>query len=295
MNTTSPPAKILLQLDTNDQASVFDSVVAVDAGVDQLLRHQAVKPAQVRDLVYGTIFTRGLDQLRHTAIFIGGADVPAGEALLGEVTSTFFGPMRVSVLIDSNGANTTAAAAVLAATRHIPLAGATALVLGGTGPVGQRVVRLLARQQTRVRVGSRSIERASDVCAAVCQQVEDAVLEPRSTAITDELAGALDGADLVIAAGAVGVELLPIEVRRGVPTLQVMIDLNAVPPFGIAGIEVTDRAAAVDGMIGYGAVGVGGIKMKIHKAAVRKLFESNDQVLDAEQVYELGAQLESPS
>ena len=31
--------------------------------------------------------------------------------------------------------------------------------------------------------------------------------------------------------------------------------------------------------------------MKIHKAALASLFESNDKVLDAEQIYELGKTL----
>jgi hypothetical protein len=38
----------------------------------------------------------------------------------------------------------------------------------------------------------------------------------------------------------------------------------------------------------YGAIGIGGRKMKIHKAAIRQLFDSNDQVLDAEEIYRLG-------
>jgi hypothetical protein len=41
----------------------------------------------------------------------------------------------------------------------------------------------------------------------------------------------------------------------------------------------------------YGAIGVGQTKMKLHRAAVARLFESNDQVLDAEQVYALGEEL----
>ena len=40
-------------------------------------------------------------------------------------------------------------------------------------------------------------------------------------------------------------------------------------------------------MIGYGAIGVGDSKMKIHKAAIARLFERNDQILDAEEVYAL--------
>ena len=66
----------------------------------------------VRDLVHGAIFTRGPKDLRHTAIFIGGTDMAAGERLLAAVQKAFFGPMRVSVMLDSNGSNTTAVAAV---------------------------------------------------------------------------------------------------------------------------------------------------------------------------------------
>ncbi len=147
---------ILVQLDTDPQPSVFDAVVAIDAGVDQLLRHGGVRPESVRDLVHGALFTRGLADLRRTAVFVGGSDVSASEAVLKAVRSTFFAGFRVSVLFDANGCNTTAAAAVLAvlrslADRGIALNGATAAVLG-TGPVGLRVARLLARQGA----GSRS-------------------------------------------------------------------------------------------------------------------------------------------
>src|SRR5882724_5081017 len=121
--------RILLQLDTDAQPSVFDGVVAIDAGVEHLLRHGATTPANVRDRVHGAIFTRGPADLRSTAIFVGGSDVAAGEAVLAEVRKTFFGPLRVSVLLDPNGANTTAAAAVWVAAKHVSLRGAQALVL----------------------------------------------------------------------------------------------------------------------------------------------------------------------
>ena len=94
---------------------MFDAVVAVDAGVQHIFRHGGVAPENVRDLVYGTIFARSPADLNHTAIFIGGSNVPAGEAILDEIKKTFFGPFRVSVLFDGNGSNTTAAAAVLTA------------------------------------------------------------------------------------------------------------------------------------------------------------------------------------
>lgn len=279
---------ILLQLDTDPQPSVFDAVVAVDAGVQHLLRHGGVTPENVRELVHGAIFTRGGDDLRRTAIFVGGSDVRAGEALLAKIKKCFFGPLRVSVMIDSNGANTTAAAAVLAASAHLELGRTTALVLGATGPVGQRVVRLLARQGARVRVGSRDVVRAEEACAAVLEKLPDAKLEACSTTSTIGLSEALHAVELVIAAGAPGVPLLPLAARHAYTTLKVAIDLNAVPPLGIEGLEVTDRAQDRSGLICYGAIGVGGTKMKIHKAALRRLFEGHEQILDAEEIFAIG-------
>jgi hypothetical protein len=279
---------ILLQFDSDPQASVFDAVVAVDAGVDQLLQYAELDPAEVRDLVHGAMFTRGPQDLHQTAIFIGGSNVSAGEELLRQVQACFFGPMRVSVLFDANGANTTAAAAVLAAARHVELRGATAAVLAGTGPVGQRAARLLARQGAIVRVVSRSLDKARFVCESIGAFVENAELVPLQAKSSPDTAAALAGAQVVIAAGAAGVELMTGDVRVGSPTLKVAIDLNAVPPAGIAGIDVMDKAKERDGVQCYGAIGVGGAKMKIHRAAIQKLFTANDLVLDAEEVYAIG-------
>ena len=130
--------RILVQLDPDPQPSVFDRVVAADAGAEHIFAYGNVTPEQVTGLVHGAIFTRGPKDLRHTAIFIGGSDVSKGEEILELVSRSFFGPMRVSVMLDANGANTTAAAAVIAAGRHLDLSLVTAVVLGGTGPVGQR-------------------------------------------------------------------------------------------------------------------------------------------------------------
>src|SRR5262249_54037539 len=140
--------KILIQLDSDQHASVFDRVVAIDAGADEIFSYAGVKPEHVQGLVHGAIFTRGPNSLKSTAIFVGGSDVLAGEKLMAEAIKHMlpkFG-LRVSIMLDANGANTPAAAAVRAAARHMPLKGAMSLVLGGTGPVGQRVARLLARE-----------------------------------------------------------------------------------------------------------------------------------------------------
>jgi len=52
-----------------------------------------------------------------------------------------------------------------------------------------------------------------------------------------------------------------------------------------------DKAKDRDGLICYGAIGVGGTKMKIHRAAIQQLFTANNLVLDAEEVFQIGQQL----
>jgi methylenetetrahydrofolate/methylenetetrahydromethanopterin dehydrogenase (NADP+) len=282
--------KILIQLDTDPQPSVFDAVVAVDAGAEHLFRHGGVTPANVRDLVYGALFTRGPADLHATAIFIGGANVAAGEELLAAVKATFFGPFKVSVLLDANGANTTAAAAVLASSRSLggSLQNVAAAVLGATGPVGHRVARLLLGLGANVAVGSRNLDRATALSETLRQSSNIGLVTPFAATNADDLTAALKDSSLVITAGAAGVTLLPATVWTNLPNLKVLIDLNAVPPLGIEGIEATDKNTERGPVRAWGALGVGGIKMKIHKKAIEELFTANDKIFDAEQVLELG-------
>lgn len=287
-------AKILIQLDPDPHPSVFDAVVAIDAGVDHLLRHSSVRPEQVRDLAHGALFTRGPKDLQNTALFIGGSDVAAAEALLQAARDACFGPFRVSMLFDANGCNTTAAAAVLAAidgakrTRG-DIDGTVVTILAGTGPVGQRVARLLVglNQGVQVRLCSRTLDRAQTAARAIEERTGQA-LKPMATGGADELRAAVADADLVIAAGAAGVSLLPKSVAT---SARVLIDLNAVPPAGVEIVDARDRATERDGVLTWGALGVGATKMKIHKKAIEALFEANDKIIDAEECLGIGRSL----
>jgi hypothetical protein len=285
---------ILLQLDTDPLPSVFDRVVAIDAGVGHLFSYGGVTAQNVMPLVHGCIFTRAPKDLHRTAIFIGGSDVAAGEAVLAEVRKHLIPQygLSVSLMLDSNGANTTAAAAVRAAGRHLDLGSASSLVLGATGPVGQRVVRLLARHGGHIRVGSRQKDRAEAVCAVIRSNIPNANLEAVSVSSSADGPAALEGRNLVVAAGAAGTVLLPKKIREACKTLRVAIDLNGVPPVGIEGVELNDKAVERTGTVCYGALGVGGTKMKIHKAAVSRLFQANDSLFDVDEVYNLALQLQ---
>ena len=57
------------------------------------------------------------------------------------------------------------------------------------------------------------------------------------------------------------------------------------------GIELRDDGAEREGLTVFGALGVGGLKMKIHKACIARLFERNDLVLDAETIVDVARDL----
>jgi len=106
-----------------------------------------------------------------------------------------------------------------------------------------------------------------------------------------QAAGVLEGAVVVLNCGPAGVQLIPRAAWANRTGLKVAVDLNAAPPLGIEGIEANDNGVTRDGVICYGALGVGGLKMKIHKRCIARLFESNDAVLDAEAIFDLARAL----
>lgn len=280
--------KVLLQLDVDPLASSFDALVAIDAGVEHLLQYAGVNRENLVPLVHGAIFTRGPADLKNTAIFLGGSEAAAADALYRIACKNFFGPLRVSVMCDPNGANTTAAAAVLNIEKHVSLPSSTLVVLGGTGPVGSRVARIAAAHGSLVRICSRSEERAESTIEAIKQVVPQARLEPFVFMAESDISRATAGFDVLVAAGAAGTSFTLPDWLDHVPGIKVAVDLNAVPPTGLLGIDPRDAGELRSGIHCYGALGVGNLKMKIHKGCLKQLFESNERCFNTVEIFEFG-------
>jgi hypothetical protein len=284
--------KVLLQLDTDPHPSPFDAIVAHDAGVDVLLRYGDVTPDAVRDLVQGAFFTRAPGDAS-MAVWVGGSDVGEGEKLLDEVQGTYFGPFRLSAMLDSDGCNTTAATAIAMIAKDRDLSGRRAVILG-VGPVGLRSATLLAQEGCEVLATSipadvldtDSYHRPRGLAAA-----ERLGIDAREVADRAEMEATLEGANIVLAAGPAGVQLLGQEAWSGNPTIELLADYNAAEPLGIEGVEAMDDLVEREGKLVLGALGVGGKKMKTHKECVRRLFERSDLVLNADGVYAVAREI----
>ena len=286
--------RVLLQLDTDEHPSPFDAIVAHDADVDVLLSHGSVKPEDARALVQDAFFPRGPDDLKNTAVWVGGKDVATGEQIFDQVQKAFFGPFRVSVMLDSNGCNTTAATTIARIAKARSLSGDRAVVLG-LGAVGLRSATLLAQEGCEVTVASlpsdlfgddRPYRRPRGLSVA-----EELGLDIREPGDRSELEATLDDAQIVLAAGPAGVEVLRRDAWAATKSVELLADYNAAEPLGIEGTKANDDLAEYDGKLVLGALAIGGPKMKVHTACVRKLFESNDQVLDTDAVYAVAKEL----
>lgn len=242
--------------------------------------------------MYGAIFTRGPKDLRNTALFLGGSDVALAERMLEEVQKTFFGEFRVSVMLDPNGSNTTAAAAVLEMVRAFSgdVRGRQVVILAGTGAVGSRAAGLFARLGAEVRITSRRADTGEQTAQYLRDRFGGSITSTTSADVR-ETTKAMEGAELVLAAGPEGVVLLPRDVWSNRSGLRVAADVNAVPPLGIEGVGVMDKAKEYGEVRALGALAIGGLKMKLHKACIVQLFERNDLVLDAEAIYDVAAGL----
>jgi hypothetical protein len=282
--------KLLIQLDSDKHPSSFDRIVPFDAGVDDVLSYGHVTVEDVPALVQGAFFTRGISDLKNTAIWIGGSNVPAGEALLAAVQKTFFGPFKVSVMLDSNGCNTTAATGVAKMVKAMDVRGQRVVVGAGTGPVGLRAAGMLASEGAQVTLTSRTLERAKAAAETVSQrfgvQVEGAVLTDDASARR-----VLEGALALFTCGAAGAQVVSKAVWTTIPNLKLIADINAVPPLGIEGIDMNDNGSEREGRISFGALGIGGRKMKVHRTCIARLFEANDILMDAESVYQVAKDL----
>lgn len=285
--------KVLVQLDTARFPSPFDAIAAVDSDVDVLLPYAGVKPDDVAEIVQGAMFPRGPKGLVNTAIWIGGNKVKDGEALLDAVKDVFFDPFRLSVMHDSDGCNTTAAAGVIRVKGAVGLKGKRAMVVGA-GPVGLRSAELLRREGADVVVSGLTKDsfdgnyrRASGL--KIAEELELTVQEPEDAKALRE---SLDGVELLFAGGPAGIQVLSHDDWKGTESLQVVVDYSATEPVGVEGIDSGADLEEQDGKLVLGALAVGGPKMKLQKACVRRLFEESGLVLDVDGVYDVALGME---
>lgn len=305
VNHLSKSAKktVLIFLDTDKHTSPFDILTAIDLYPDaQILSYSNVEADDARRIIQDAMFPRGPKGAKNTKIFVGGQDMEKALKILKIAKKTMFPPFELTVIVDPRGAYTTASAAVaqtlaLFKKRFGAFNGKNATVLAGTGPVGQVAARLYAMEGVNVIVTSRKLQRATAVANKINEEIEKKRVCGAQASIPDEIGEAIKQADIILSAGAAGIQLLPIGVLKDYgERCKVVGDINAVPPLGVEGLKPTDDGVDfLSGILGIGALTIGPFKSKIEEELFKLAVESSKGILDYKVAYDIAKSIAMPS
>ena len=277
---------ILHMLTSADKLSPFDVNMAIDAGWQHCIPYASVRESEVQTLVQDAVFSRGPSGVKRTGLFIGGRDMGIALSMLSKARQAMVPPFEIPVMADPSGAFTTAAGIIAMAekylrARQLNMENQRALIFGGTGPVGMTAAILAAQAGARqVALVSRKKERAEQA-AEQCKKTAVEWLDSQQSAVVvgigaDEVAEHLAAANVVVAAAAAGVQVID-EMQLGeARQLLVAIDVNAVPPAGIAGVGAMDDGAVLgkspSSALGVGALAVGNVKYQAQHRLLKSMY-----------------------
>jgi len=278
---------ILHMLDPMPNNSPFDINMAMDAGFDVLMPYSNVKLDSVHRLTQDAIFSRGPKGVKRTGIFIGGRDLGLAMDMLDTCQQAMVPPFEVSVFADPSGAFTTAAALVACVEKELKakhgkeLKDCTALVFGGTGPVGiaTGIIASLAGAKTAL-VDHLSIDTASDVAKAYNRRFGSTLKGACARSEADK-AQLVANVDIIFCAAKAGIQVLSSAVLKKATLLKVAGDVNAVPPLGIEGIKRGDsgvpliHAINTHGAVGVGALAVGNVKYQLQNEMLKLMLKTD--------------------
>ena len=288
---------VFVFLDTDKYTSPFDMLVTIDAIPDVvILKYEGVTGDDAAKIVYDTIFPRGPEGAKYTKIFINGSDFNKVSEVLHKTQKCMFPPFENSIVVDPRGAYSTAASAV-AKTLGLSLEkgfgsleGKMVTVLAGTGPVGQIAAKLYASEKANVVVTSRSLQRATAVAAKINEEVCADRAKGVEVTTSEETGNSIKDAEIVLAAGAGGIQLLTQKELIGFgKSCKIVADVNAIPPVGIEGLD-----SSVDGkelrpyIYGIGALAIGRLKIKIETELIKRAAQEPKGVFDYAIAYDIG-------
>jgi len=294
---------VLIFLDTDKHTSPFDMLTAIDLYPDaQILPYNNVEPDDARRIIQDAMFPRGPKGVKFTKIFIGGQDMEKALKILEIIKKSMFPPFELTVIVDPRGANTTASAAVaktLALFKEKGFGdfkGKTATVLAGTGPVGMVAASLYAMEGGNVVVTSRKLERSTAVANKINEEIGAERACGMQAAAPNEIGEAIKQANIILAAGTAGIQLLPLNVLKDYgKRCKVVGDINAVPPLGIEGLKPTDDGVEfLPGVWGVGALAIGPFKSQIEAELFKRAVESPKGILDHTVAYEIAKSIALP-
>ena len=277
---TQPSFKtVFVFLDTDKYCSPFDMLVAIDAFPDSMIfKYENVTAEDAPKIVYDLLFPRGPEGAKHTKVFINGSNFDMVEQVVAATQKAMkSAPWGTSIIVDPRGGYSTAAAAVAKTFGAAmekgfgPLEGKNVTVLAGTGPVGQTAARIYAAEKANVTITSRTMAKGQAVADKINQEVGAKRVKVVEVSKPEQTAEAIKGAEIVLSAGAGGIQLLSQADLNKAPTCKIVADINAIKPLGVEGLASNDDGKEIKpGVYGIGALAIGKLKIKTETEMIKR-------------------------
>jgi len=276
---------ILHMLTPLKHMSPFDVNMALDAGYDAVLTYTNVTLDEVPGLVQDAIFSRPPKMGARTGMFFGGKNAIVALDMLAAAKKALMPPFAISLFADPAGSFTTAGAMVVCVEKVLKekkqreLRGLKVAVFGATGVVGfsAAVIAALAGADatlvgydgpTRVNAAAKEIKARFDVDVRAADGSDDA----KKSAI-------LAQAEAALCAGRAGVRVLSAAQLAAAEHLLVVADVNAVPPSGVEGLEMTANGAELTPRtLGIGPLAIGNVKYQTESGLFRRMISAEKPV-----------------
>ena len=270
---------VFVFLDTDKYCSPFDMLVAIDAFPDSMIfKYENVTGEDAPKIVYDLLFPRGPLGAAHTKIFINGSNFEMVEQVVAATQKAMkSAPWGNSIIVDPRGGYSTAAAAVAKTFGAAmekgfgPLEGKNVTVLAGTGPVGQTAARIYAAEKANVTITSRTMAKGQAVADKINAEVGAIRVKVVEVTKPEQTADAIKGAEIVLSAGAGGIQLLSAADLNQSPTCKIVADINAIKPVGVEGLGSNDDGKELKaGVFGIGALAIGKLKIKTETEMIKR-------------------------
>ena len=185
--------------------------------------------------------------------------------------------MGNSIIVDPRGGYSTAAAAVAktfgaAMEKGLgTLEGKKVLVLAGTGPVGQTAARIYAAEKADVTITSRNLAKGQVIADKINAEIGAQRVKVVEVSKPEQTATAIHDAEIILAAGAGGIQLLSKADIDSTTKCKIIADINAIKPLGVEGLGSNDDGVELKSSVfGIGALAIGKLKIKTETEMIKR-------------------------
>ena len=272
--------RILHFLTSHANISPFEVNKADDAGI-VVASYTNISVKDAATLTRDAMFSRSPTDAPKTCLFIGGRDALQALDMLDAAKKAMFPPFEISLFADPSGAFTTAAAMVACVERQLKakgarLAGAEVAVFGAKGVVGGIVGAIAAEAGADVVLVAHDHSGVVETKAKEFERRFSRSFGMADGSTEEGRRAALKNAEVVLACGRAGLQILSRAEMTAAQRLNVAADINAVPPPGIEGLDVKANGTPLAGTpgVGIGALAIGNVKFQVQHALLKRLHEA---------------------